>query len=88
MPQRSGDAAVFCKTLQRHIMLIIKALKKQKKLSQQQVSEQLGITRVVLSHYETGKREPNLRMLQKLSEFYNVSIDYIITGKDFIKSER
>lgn len=69
-------------------MLIIKDLRKQKKLSQQQVAEQLGITRVALSHYETGKREPNLRMLQKLSEFYNVSIDYIITGKDFIKSER
>lgn len=69
-------------------MLIIKDLRKQQKLSQQQVSEQLGITRVALSHYETGKREPNLRMLQKLSEFYNVSIDYIITGKDFVKSER
>ena len=88
MPQRSGDAAVFCKKLQRLFMLIIKDLRKQQKLSQQQVSEQLGITRVALSHYETGKREPNLRMLQKLSEFYNVSIDYIITGKDFIKSER
>ena len=88
MPQRSGDAAVFCKTFKRLFMLIIKDLRKQKKLSQQQVSEQLGITRVALSHYETGKREPNLRMLQKLSEFYNVSIDYIITGKDFIKSER
>ena len=88
MPQRSGDAVVYCKTLQRLFMLIIKDLRKQKKLSQQQVSEQLGITRVALSHYETGKREPNLRMLQKLSEFYNVSIDYIITGKDFIKSER
>ena len=58
-------------------MLIIKDLRKQKKLSQQQVSEQLGITRVALSHYETGKRDPNLHMLQKLSEFYNVSIDYI-----------
>lgn len=88
MPQRSGDAAVFCKTLQGLFMLIIQDLRKQKNLSQQQVSEQLGITRVALSHYETGKREPNLRMLQKLSAFYNVSIDYIITGKEFEKSEK
>lgn len=73
---------------QQVFMFILKNLRKEQKLSQQQVSEQLGITRVALSHYETGKREPNLSMLKKLSEFYNVSIDYIITGREFVKSER
>jgi len=45
----------------------------------------LNISREALSHYENGKREPSLAMLQKMSEYYNVSIDYLITGHEFKK---
>ena len=45
----------------------------------------LHITREALSHYENGRREPTLAMLVKMSEYFNVSIDYLITGKDFQK---
>ncbi len=45
----------------------------------------LNISREALSHYETGKREPSLDMLNKLSKYFNVSIDYLINGEDFKK---
>lgn len=45
----------------------------------------LNISREALSHYENGKREPSLAMLNKLSDYFNVSIDFLINGKEFKK---
>lgn len=41
----------------------------------------LSISREAISYYENGLRCPNLEMLVKLSEYFKVSIDYLITGK-------
>jgi transcriptional regulator with XRE-family HTH domain len=43
----------------------------------------LNISREALSYYETGKRSPDLQMLILMSEYFDVSIDYLITGKEF-----
>ncbi len=32
-----------------------------------------------------AKREPSIDLLNKMSEYFNVSIDYLINGKDFQK---
>ncbi|MDE6155538.1 MAG: helix-turn-helix domain-containing protein, partial [Eubacterium sp.] len=49
------------------------------------VSMDLNICQEALSHYENDKREPSLAMLKKMSEYFNVSIDYLITGEEFKK---
>ena len=66
-------------------MIGLKLIRKQKKLSQLKVAMDLSISREALTYYENGKRSPDLNMLLKLSQYFNVSIDYLITGKDFIK---
>ena len=66
-------------------MIGLKLIRKQKKLSQLKVAMDLSISREALSYYENGKRSPDLSMLLKLSQYFNVSIDYLITGRDFIK---
>ena len=66
-------------------MVGLKLIRKQKKLSQLKVAMDLSISREALSYYENGKRSPDLSMLLKLSQYFNVSIDYLITGRDFIK---
>ncbi len=66
-------------------MIYLKTIRKQKNLNQLKVAMDLNISREALSHYENGKREPSLAMLQKMSEYYNVSIDYLITGHEFKK---
>ena len=48
----------------------------------------LNISREPLSHYENGKREPSLDMLNKLSKYFNVSIDYLINGEEFKKNKQ
>lgn len=45
----------------------------------------LNISREALSYYENGKREPSLDMLVKMSEYFGVSIHYLITGEEFKK---
>ena len=66
-------------------MIYLKTIRKQKNLNQLKVALDLNISREALSHYENGKREPSLAMLRKMSEYYNVSIDYLITGHEFKK---
>ena len=63
----------------------LKKIGKQKKLNQLKVALDLKISREVLSHYENGKRSPDLQMLRKLSEYFDVSIDYLVNGREFDK---
>ena len=66
-------------------MVGLRKIRKKKKLNQQRVALDLNITREALSHYENGRRDPSLAMLVRLSEYFNVSIDYLITGHEFEK---
>lgn len=66
-------------------MIGLKEIRKKKKLSQLKVAFDLNISREAISYYENGKRSPSVEMLVTFSEYYNVSIDYLITGKEFIK---
>ena len=45
----------------------------------------LNISREALSYYENGKREPSLALLVAMSKYFNVSINYLITGEEFQK---
>lgn len=66
-------------------MVGLKLIRKQKKLNQLKVAYDLSISREALSHYENGKRSPNIEMLVTFSKYFNVSIDFLITGKEFEK---
>ena len=66
-------------------MVGLKNIRKQKKYSQLKVAMDLSISREALSYYENGKRSPDLDMLVSLSNYFDVSIDFLITGKDFKK---
>ena len=61
----------------------LKLIRKKKKLSQLRVAMDLNISREALSYYENGKRSPDIGMLRLLSDYFNVSIDYLINGKQF-----
>lgn len=66
-------------------MLGLKNIRKKRNLNQQKVAMDLNISREALSYYENGKREPSLELLVAMSKYYNVSINYLITGEEFHK---
>lgn len=61
----------------------LKLIRKQRKINQLKVATDLNISREALSHYENGKRSPDISMLRKLSKYFNVSIDFLINGEEF-----
>ena len=64
-------------------MIGLKQILKKRKYSQQKVAMDLNISRESISYYENGQREPSLELLVQMSKYFNVSIDYLITGKEF-----
>ena len=64
-------------------MVGLHAIRNKMGYSQLNVAMDLSISREAISYYENGLRCPNLEMLVKLSDYFNVSIDYLITGKNF-----
>lgn len=58
----------------------IRFLRQWKGLSQEQLAEQLDLTRARLGAYEEGRNEPPLDVLIKLSEYFHVAIDALVRG--------
>ncbi|MBQ8802841.1 MAG: helix-turn-helix transcriptional regulator [Tyzzerella sp.] len=58
------------------------SLRKAKGLSQEQLAESLNIARQTISKWELNQSTPDMNYIAKLSEFFNVSTDYLIKGEN------
>ncbi|WP_077247390.1 helix-turn-helix domain-containing protein [Pseudobacillus wudalianchiensis] len=54
------------------------SLRKEKKRTQQEVADFLGITRPAYTAYERGTRQPDYELLRKLADYYDVSTDFLL----------
>ena len=62
-------------------------LRKEKGVTQKDMSLLLGITRPAYTAYEMGKRQPDYETLIKLADYFNVTIDYLL-GRTEYRSAR
>jgi len=60
----------------------LKELRYQKKLTQEQLGAKVNVTKVSISGYENGNRTPDTETLQKLADFFEVSVDYLLGRTD------
>ena len=60
----------------------LSSLRKEKKLSQREVAADLNISQALLSHYENGLREPGLKFVCKVCDYYGVTADYLLCRSD------
>lgn len=60
----------------------IRNLREDHDLNQTQVAKHLGMSQTGYSKYETGENDIPTSILIKLSQFYNVSIDYLLNNSD------
>ena len=72
---------------QEKIGKFIAELRKQNKLTQEQLAEKLGITKNAVSKWERGLGLMDLSLLKPLSEILNVSVTEILNGEKFDKEE-
>lgn len=58
----------------------LKELRKEKKITQQDLGNAIGVSRVTITKWEKEYIEPNISQITDLAIFFDVSIDYL-TGK-------
>lgn len=68
------------KTRSETIGYILKFLRKEQKLTQKEVADNIGIAQQTYAGYESGKHEPSIEIAIRISNFYGLSLDYI-TGR-------
>ncbi|MBR1529453.1 MAG: helix-turn-helix transcriptional regulator [Oscillospiraceae bacterium] len=56
----------------------MKKLRHQKGLTQQELADYLHVSKGTVGMWETGRREPDIEILSRLADFYQVSVDYLI----------
>lgn len=59
----------------------LKALRKEKGLTQEQLAEKLNVSGRTVSRWETGSNMPDISVLVEIAEFYDVSIPEIINAE-------
>ena len=57
---------------------IVKELREDHNYSQKEFSKMLGISEKTLYRYECGTHEPPISTLLKMSEIFNVSLNYLV----------
>ena len=60
----------------------IKRLRNEKGISQEVLSEQMGVTVQAVSKWENGLSCPDISLLPELGEFFGVTIDFLLTGRE------
>ena len=63
----------------------IKKSRTDAKITQEQASEALGISRQTISNWENEKFYPDIVSLVKMSDLYSVSLDYLLKGEGSMK---
>lgn len=61
----------------------IKLLRKEKKLTQQNLADFLEVRRSTYGEYERGKIMPPYDKIQRLAEYFSVSVDYLMGATNF-----
>ena len=57
---------------------VLKTLRLKENMTQAQLAQKLGLTKSVISAYETGLRLPSYDILIHIAKIYNVSTDYLL----------
>src|SRR5690625_1517924 len=57
-------------------------MRTKKKITQEELGRKVNVTKVSISGYENGNRNPDTDTLQKLADYFNVSTDYLLGRTD------
>lgn len=59
----------------------LKELRKEKNITQEELAEQMGVSRRTVSRWETGSNMPDMDVLIDISDFYEVDLREILDGE-------
>jgi len=56
----------------------MRELRKERNLRQEQLAVALNLGMATYCRYEQGKREPTASVLERIADYYDVSVDYLL----------
>ena len=56
----------------------LRELRLERNMSQQRLAMELSMTQNTISRYEIGEREPGIKDLIRIADYFNVSLDYLL----------
>lgn len=56
----------------------LRLLRTEKNITPAKMADDLGISTATVSHYELGKREPDILTLIKLADYFDCTVDFLI----------
>ena len=59
----------------------IQNLRKLRGISQEQLADQLGVSRQTISKWESEQSAPDMEKIILLSDYFEVTTDYLLNGK-------
>ena len=59
-------------------MIRLRELREARHMSQVRLAMELNVTQAVISKYELGKSDPDIRMLCSIADLFGVSVDFLI----------
>ncbi len=62
--------------------------RKKKNMSQTEFADHFKIGRSTVAMWETDDRKPDSDMLKRISDFFDVSLDYLISGSEHSMDEK
>lgn len=62
--------------------LILKELRKERRITQKELGAKIGVSTSTIGMYEQGRRIPPLDILIRLSDFFSLPVDALISRKD------
>lgn len=62
--------------------LRIRDIRKKCGLTLKELGERVGVGESTMSQYETGKRQPDYEVLLRISDYFGVSVDYLLGKSD------
>lgn len=62
----------------------LQQLRKEKEWTQEQLAEELYVSRTAVSKWENGKGYPNIDSLKRLSKILGISIDELLSGEELV----
>ncbi len=65
----------------------IKSLRKKKKLTQEELAAEIGVSRQAIAKWETEGGMPDIENLKALSDYFDVSIDELVKESDKLKTK-
>lgn len=65
----------------------LKQLRKERKLTQEELGKKINVSKVSISGYESGSRNPDTETLKKIADLFDVSIDYLLGRSNAIYSQ-